>query len=199
MLSLIYGLLCVVSRFSTSLLSSPALFSSKIFRLHKFVDKPTRNTIPFKSELRNGNRVARHSAASNENVKYFNFTPSLDGRWSKFTKYPIKLANFTPNTPLHLQLHRGTQKSSILLASHKKTKKQNKTKKQGQLGEENFHASFKYKPLSVQFVDHISIIIIPQSSALFFIIYTWFIFCPSPLLCAIFSNPHNRMTTVSVR
>ena len=80
----------VSSASSTSLLSSPALFSSKMFRLHKFVDKPTRNTIPFKSELRNGNRVARHSAASNENVKYFNFTPSLDGRWSKFTKYSIK-------------------------------------------------------------------------------------------------------------
>ena len=120
----------VSSASSTSLLSSLALFSSKMFRLHKFADKPTRNTIPFKSELRNGNRVARHSAASNENVKYFNFTPSLDGRWSKFTKYPIKLANFTPNNPLHLQLHRGTQKSSVLLASHKKQKnkktKQNK-------------------------------------------------------------------------
>ena len=123
----------VSSASSTSLLSSPALFSRKMFRLHKFVDKPTRNTIPFKSELRNGNRVARHSAASNENVKYFNFTPSLDGRWSKFTKYPIKLANFTPNTPLHLQLHRGTQKSSVLLASHKKQKNKTKQKNRGSL------------------------------------------------------------------
>ena len=77
------------------------------------------------------------------------------------------------------------------------------------VGNESLKAAKSFAPFAVNFMDHVTVVVIPQGATKLLVIHGGFVLPPPPLLChqlwiiqlelAVLPHPHDEMPTPAVR